>query len=62
MHYYREIFGDEEPYIGDHGYYPNLIPKATYAGMISYLDEQVGELVLKLKEVGKFENTFIGFS
>ena len=62
VQYYNDIFGDEEPYIGDNGYYPNLTPKATYAAMISYLDEQVGEIVLKLKEVGKFENTFIVFT
>ena len=62
VQYYNEIFGDEEPYIGDNGYYPNLTPKATYAAMISYLDEQVGEIVLKLKEIGKFENTFIVFT
>ena len=29
--------------------------------MIS-IDEQVGEIVLKLKEIGKFENTFIVFT
>ncbi|MEK9755683.1 MAG: arylsulfatase [Bacteroidota bacterium] len=62
VQYYNKIFGDEEPYIGDNGYYPNLTPKATYAAMISYLDEQVGEIVLKLKEIGKFENTFIVFT
>ena len=30
--------------------------------MISYLDQQVGELVKKLKEIGKYENTLIIFS
>ena len=30
--------------------------------MISYLDQQVGELVQKLKEIGKYENTLIIFS
>ena len=44
------------------GYYPNRTPKATYAAMISYLDEQVGEIVAKLKEIGEYENTFIVFS
>ena len=43
-------------------YYPNQYPKATYAAMISYLDQQVGELVKKLKEIGKYENTLIIFS
>ena len=58
--YYREKLG-EKPYIGDEGYYPNQFPKATYAGMISYLDEQV-EIVTKLKEIKKYENTIIVFT
>ena len=60
--YYREKLGEETPYIGDEGYYPNQFPKATYAGMISYLDEQVGEIITKLKEIGKYENTIIVFT
>ena len=62
VNYYRKKFGKEKPYIGDKGYYPNLYPKATYAAMISYLDQQVGEIVSKLKEMGKYENTLIIFS
>ena len=62
VNYYKEKFGKEEPYIGGSGYYPNQYPKATYAAMISYLDQQVGELVAKLKEIGKYENTLIIFS
>ena len=60
--YYRKKLGEEKPYIGDSGYYPNQFPKATYAGMISYLDEQVGEIISKLKEIGKYENTVIIFT
>jgi arylsulfatase len=60
--YYRKKLGEENPYLGDEGYYPNQFPKATYAGMISYLDEQVGEIVAKLKEIGKYENTIIVFT
>ncbi len=60
--YYRKKIGDEKPYIGHKGYYPNQFPKATYAGMISYLDEQVGEIVAKLKEIGKYKNTIIVFT
>jgi arylsulfatase A-like enzyme len=59
--HYREKLGPEEPYVRG-SYYPNRYPKATYAAMISYLDEQVGELVAKLKEVGQYENTLIIFS
>lgn len=62
VNYYKEKFGDEEPYTGGSGYYPNQYPKATYAAMISYLDQQVGELVKKLKEIGKYDNTLIIFS
>ena len=62
VNYYREKFGKEEPYIGNKGYFPNFSPRATYAAMISYLDEQVGELVAKLKENGQYENTLIVFS
>ena len=59
--HYRKKFGDEEPYTGK-SYYPCLTPKATYAAMISYLDEQVGEIVQKLKQIGKYENTLIIFT
>lgn len=64
--YYVEKFGDEEPYYsGGRGhlhYTPVRYPNATYAAMISYLDEQVGAIVDKLKELGLYENTLIMFS
>ena len=44
------------------GYYPNRYPRATYAAMISYLDEQVGELVAQLKELNIYDNTLIIFT
>jgi arylsulfatase len=59
--YYHEKFGDEEPYLGG-AYFPCQYPRATYAAMISYLDEQVGEIVKKLKEMGEYENTIILFT
>jgi arylsulfatase len=59
---YRNIFGAEEPYVGDAGYFPNRYPRATYAAMISYLDTQLGDLVALLKELGIYENTIIIFS
>ncbi len=62
VQYYQEKFGEESPYIGDQGYFPNYTPKATYAAMISYLDEQVGEIVTELKKLGLYENTIIFFS
>ena len=64
VEYYQKKFGKEEPYSGgkSNSYYPNMTPRATYAAMISYLDEQVGEIVRKLKENGQYENTLIIFS
>ena len=59
---YREVFGEEEPYTGDDSYFPNRYPKATYAAMISYLDDQLGEIIALLKEKGIYENTVIIFS
>ncbi|QGY45428.1 sulfatase-like hydrolase/transferase [Maribellus comscasis] len=60
--YYVEKFGDEEPYDGSKGYFPHRYPHACYAAMVSYFDEQVGEIVAKLKELGLYENTIIMFS
>ncbi len=60
--YYVKKFGDEEPYIGDKGYFPNRYPHATYAAMISYLDENVGKLVQQLKDLGVYDNTLIIFT
>jgi arylsulfatase len=59
---YLDIFGDEPPYDGKKGYFPHRYPNAAYAGMITYLDEQVGEIVVKLKELGLYENTLIIFT
>ena len=60
--YYRNKIGPEAPYIGDKGYFPCQYPRATYAAMISYLDEQVGDLVDHLKSQGLYDNTLIVFS
>ena len=60
--YYVEKFGTEEPYIGDRGYFPCRYPHATYAAMVSYLDEQIGGLVTKLKDLGIYNNTVIIFT
>jgi len=58
---YRDVFGEEEPYLGGH-YFPCRYPKATYAGMITHLDDQVGRLIQKLKQIGQYENTLIIFT
>lgn len=59
--YYVKKFGDEEPLVKA-SYYPHRSPRAAYAGMISYLDEQVGEIVGRLKALGIYENTLIIFT
>lgn len=59
---YVKLFGDEEPYVGNRGYFPNRYPNAAYAGMITYLDDQVGEIIEKLKELNLYENTMIIFT
>jgi arylsulfatase len=60
--YYLNKFGDEEPYLGNKGYFPHRYPHACYAAMVSYLDEQVGEIVATLKDLGLYENTLIIFT
>ena len=35
---YRNIIGEEDPYLGDKGYFPTRYPRATYAAMIEYID------------------------
>ena len=62
VNYYVDKFGDEEPYLGERGYFPHRYPRAGYAAMVSYFDEQVGEIVATLKERGLYENTLILFT
>ncbi|MDG1573386.1 arylsulfatase [Robiginitalea sp. M366] len=63
VNYYREKFGEEPPYdASEGGYFPQEYPRATYAAMISYLDENIGKLVALLQEKGLAENTLILFS
>ena len=59
---YKKQLGNEEPYLGNKGYFPNRNPRATYAAMISYLDQQLGEVVSLLKELDLYDNTIIIFS
>jgi len=62
IEYYTRKFGNEAPYLGDKGYFPNQHPRATYAAMVSFLDENVGKLIAQLKEKDLYENTIIMFS
>ncbi|WP_346236173.1 arylsulfatase [Niabella insulamsoli] len=58
--YYHKKFGDEKPFRGG-SYFPCRYPRATYAAMITLLDEQVGQIVDQLKKNGLYENTIIMF-
>jgi arylsulfatase len=62
--YYIQKFGEEAPYAPGEGigYFPHKNPRAAYAAMISYLDENVGLLVDHLKREGLYENTLIVFT
>ncbi len=59
--YYHKKFDDELPFPGG-SYVPCRYPRATRAAMITLLDEQVGIIVSKLKELGVYNNTIIIFS
>ena len=53
---------DTEPYLGNRGYSAHPRPRAAYAAMITYLDEQVGKIIALLEEKGELDNTLIIFS
>ncbi|WP_316837340.1 arylsulfatase [Pedobacter nutrimenti] len=58
--YYHKKFGDEKPFLGG-SYFPCRYPHATYAAMITLLDQQVGQIIKKLKDNGVYDNTIIMF-
>ncbi|MBL7871683.1 MAG: arylsulfatase [Cyclobacteriaceae bacterium] len=62
--YVKKYIGqfDERPYYGRHGYAATKYPLSTYAAMITYLDDQVGIIMKKVKDLGLDENTIILFS
>lgn len=53
---------NEHPYYGQQGYAATKYPLSTYAGMITFLDDQVGLIMKKIKELGLDDNTIIMFS
>ena len=53
---------DDTPYLGERGYMPSQYPRATYAAMITLLDEYVGEVLNLLDAQGLKENTLIIFT
>jgi arylsulfatase A-like enzyme len=62
--YVKKYIGqfNERPYYGQNGYTPAEYPLSAYAAMITYLDEQVGLILKKIKELGLDENTIVFFS
>lgn len=62
--YVQKYIGEfeEKPYYGEKGYAANKYPLSTYAAMISFLDEQVGIIMQKIKALGLDNNTIILFS
>jgi len=62
--YVKKYIGqfDEKPYYGQWGYAAAKYPLSTYAAMITYLDDQVGIIMQKVKELGLDNNTLILFS
>jgi arylsulfatase A-like enzyme len=60
LNYVGVDYGDEEYRNGPYGSQPES--HAAFAGMVDYLDMQVGEIVAKLKELGIYDNTIIIFT
>lgn len=52
---------DETAFAGD-GYRAEPQPKATFIGMVTYIDDTVGKVLDKLRELGIAENTLVLFS
>lgn len=53
---------DEAPYPPGQHYRAETHPAATYAAMMTYLDESVGRILDKLSELGIAENTLVLFA
>lgn len=62
--YVKQYIGkfNEQPYYGKNGYASTKYPLSTYAAMITYLDDQVGIIMKKIKDLGLDNNTIIMFS
>jgi arylsulfatase A-like enzyme len=53
---------NDKPYRGEKGYASTLYPRATYAAMITYMDQQIGKIMQLLKELKLDNNTIVMFS
>ena len=55
-------FNNETPYLGERSYLPHRFPLSAYAGMITRMDQQIGNILAKLESCGLTENTIIVFT
>jgi arylsulfatase A-like enzyme len=53
---------DTVPYFGQNGYTPNLRPRATYAAMISYMDDSIGQMLDRVQALGLEDDTIVIFT
>ena len=53
---------EETPYDGSRGYTPVEKPNASFAAMVTRLDNYVGEVLAELKELGLDKNTIVFFT
>ena len=58
---YRDQF-DDTPYLGQRGYLPHPTPRAAYAGMVSRMDADIGQLLDKLEDLDLADNTLVIFT
>lgn len=52
----------ETPYDGSRAYLPNLTPRATYAAMVTRMDQSIGRILKKVEELGLADNTIVVFT
>ena len=55
-------FADDPPYVGGNGYLPAFRPHATYAAMVTRMDEHVGQIVAALERNRLLDRTVIVFT
>ena len=53
---------DDPPYDGSRGYLPNETPRATYAAMVTRIDDYVGRIMSELQALGIDQNTIVFFT
>jgi len=62
VQFYKDIIPEGPPYDGSKGYIPSQFPRRTYAGMITRMDAQIGQIMALLKKLGLDENTLVVFA